>query len=164
LISDEWRLIVIYKCSWESVSCHIHKDIDCINAWSWITFTFYLMADNPSKIKTKSIIYTCSCKFSVPYLLIGLTGWSLGPQHLEGYSQRVYYFWHCHYTFIHTCMLSEGIVFLKQPFSNFPCTVALRSESCRILNTPHHCRLNSNWLSNLPSSSSRESVEFGMAL
>jgi hypothetical protein len=40
LISDGGRLIVIYKCSWESVSCHIHKDIDCINAWSWIKFTF----------------------------------------------------------------------------------------------------------------------------
>ena len=46
----------------------------------------------------------------------------------------------------------KSVIFLTQLHSI--------SEYCRILNTPHHPRLCSNWLSTFPSSFSREGVEW----
>ena len=60
----------------------------------------------------------------------------------------------------HLCFHSV-LYFLNNPSVIFSTQLHSISEYCRILNTPHHLHLYWNWLSTLPSSSSREGGEMG---
>ena len=94
------------------------------------------------------VIYLCA----MPDLPIGSTQ---GLKIQGASDQGVYYFLHCYWNF--TLMLSQRTVLSKQPFSNFPYTVALHF---RILQNYKHplssSPLYSNGLNTLPSSSSPE--------
>jgi hypothetical protein len=62
----------------------------------------------------------------------------------------------------HLCCHSV-LYFLNNPSVIFLTQLHSISEYCRILNTPHHLHLNWNWLSTLPSCSSREGGGLGGA-
>jgi hypothetical protein len=99
--------------------------------------------------------------WSVPDLPIGSIGWSLGPHNLGGLRPWCIIFLTLLLDFHTYAVLS------KQPFSNFPYTVALHfgiSEYFRILSTPHHPCLYWNLLRTLPTSFSRVGGELGGGL
>ena len=62
----------------------------------------------------------------------------------------------------HSCC-HKVVYFLNNPSVIFLTQLHSISENCRILDTHHHLRLYSNWLNTLPSSSSREGGELGVA-
>jgi hypothetical protein len=89
--------------------------------------------------------------YTVPDLPIG----SIGPQNLRGLRPTLLLDFHTYVVIMYT-------VLSKQPFSNFPYTVALNFRICQN-STPHHLCLYWNWLNTLPSSCSREGGELGGA-
>jgi len=101
-------------------------------------------------------------------LLIGLTGWSLGPQNLGGLRPGCITIFDtiialsylcCH----NTLFCYSALYSLNNPLLIFLAQLYSISEYCRISNTPHHHRLYSNWLNTLPSSSRREGGRIGGA-
>ena len=107
------------------------------------------------KLKKKSEFY------SVSDLPIGSTGSRLGPQNLGGLRPRFIIFLSLLLDFHN--YLSLCTVLSKQPFINFPYTVALHLRILRNFKQPSSSSPYWNWLSTLPSSSSREGGKLGVA-
>ena len=78
----------------------------------------------------------------MPDLPIGSTDWSLGP---PAKVYIVYYIFNTVIGLSHLCC-HDVMYFLNNPSVIFLTQLHSISEYCRILNTPHHLRLYSNWL------------------
>ena len=92
----------------------------------------------------------------VPDLHIDSTAWSLGPP------AKVYTILNIVIRLSHLCC-HNVLYFLNKPSVIVLTRLHSILQYCRILNTSHHLRLYSNWLSTLPSSSSHEGGELGGA-
>ena len=109
---------------------------------------------------TKSMYIKEGCP--VPDLPIGAIGLKPRASKFRGSPAKVYNIFNTVIGLFHSCC-HKVVYFLNNPSVIFLTQLHSISENCRILNTPYHLRLYSNWLNTLPSSSSREGGELGGA-